>query len=124
LGGYDGSELNTAESYNLKTNSWTTLPNMPTARSSGGAAAAPCPGGTIASGCIYAVDGYNNGIVNVVEVYNTWNNSWLTETPDPVSRDLLAVVAARAPFGGSGTRIYAIDGSNDPILNTNEALTP
>jgi hypothetical protein len=127
FGGYNGSALKTAASYNPKTNSWTTLADMPTAREGLGAAAGPCPGGTIPNGCVYAVDGFaNTGDVNVVEVYNTFNNTWLTETPDPYpgGREELAVVAARAPFGGSGTRIYAIDGDDGSITNVNEALTP
>jgi hypothetical protein len=127
FGGYNGIYLKTAASYNPKTNLWTTLPDMPTARDELGAAAGPCPGGTIPNGCVYAVDGYNStGDLNVVEVYNTFNNTWSTESPDPYpgGRDQLAVVAARAPFGGSGTRIYAIDGDNSSTTNVNEALTP
>jgi hypothetical protein len=118
--------LSTAEAFNPKTNSWTTLASMPTARYKLGTAAGPCPGGTVAGGCVYAIDGYNNsGFVNVVEGYNTFTNTWFTETPDPVSRDELAVVAARAPFGGSGTRIYAIDGvSTAGVIKINEAITP
>jgi hypothetical protein len=119
------SRLNTAEAFNPKTNSWTTLAPMLTARRGPGAAAAPCPGGTVPDGCVYVVDGGGlSGYLNVVEGYNTFNNTWFTETPDPVSRNDLAVIAARAPFGGSGTRIYAIDGNNGSTLNTNEALTP
>jgi hypothetical protein len=126
FGGYNGSYLKTAESYNPKTNLWTTLADMLTAREGLGAAAGPCPGGTIPNGCVYAVDGYNTGALNVVEVYNTFHNTWSTEAPDPYpgGREELAVVAARAPFGGSGTRIYAIDGEDGGITNVNEALTP
>jgi hypothetical protein len=125
FGGLNGGFLQTAEAFNPKTNSWTTLALMPTARSELGAAAGVCPGGTIPNGCVYAVDGYNGGPLNVVEGYNTFNNTWFTETPDPYpgGRAELAVVAARAPFGGSGTRIYAIDGLPG-ITNVNEALTP
>jgi hypothetical protein len=126
LGGWTGiSELNTAESFNPKTNTWTTLPNMLTARDSGAAAAAPCPGGTIAGGCIYTADGY--GGPNTVEGYNTFNNTWFTETPDPYGpgRFQLAGAAARC-FGKSGTCFYAIDGDQGggTVLNLNEALTP
>jgi hypothetical protein len=125
FGGYNGSELQTAESFNPRTNNWTTLPDLPTARDSGGAAATPCPGGTIAGACIHVVDGEGNaGATNTVEAYNTWNNTWFTETSDPIARDQLAVVAARAPFGGSATRVYAIDGHAESKLNVNEALTP
>jgi kelch-like protein 19 len=127
FGGYNGVELNTAESFNPKTNLWTTLPNLLTARDSGGAAATPCPGGTIAGGCIHVVDGEaNNVVMNTVEAYNTWNNTWFTETSDPIARSQLAVVAARAPSGGSGTRVYAIDGHDTTATktNVNEALTP
>jgi kelch-like protein 8/kelch-like protein 20 len=128
FGGHNGSGyLQTAEAFNPKTNSWTTLAPMLTARFALGAAAGVCPGGTIPNGCVYAVDGSNGGPLSVVEGYNTFTNTWFTETPDPFNggggREELAVVAARAPFGGSGTRIYAIDG--DPSdTNVNEALTP
>jgi hypothetical protein len=126
FGGYNGSYLKTAESFNPKTNSWTTLADMLTARDELGAAAGPCPGGTIPNGCVYAVDGYNGSALSVVEGYNTFSNTWFTETPDPHpgGRYQLAVVAARAPFGGSGTRIYAIDGEGNSTTNVNEALTP
>jgi hypothetical protein len=123
IGGYNGSYLNTAESFNPKTNSWTTLSNMLTARYEGGAAGAPCPGGTVVGGCIYTVDGF--GGMNTVEAYNTWNNTWLTETADPFSggRGQLAAVAARC-FGKSGICVYATDGDNITTSNVNEALTP
>jgi hypothetical protein len=125
FGGKNAAVLNTAEAFNPNTNSWTTLPNLPTPRFLGGAAGAPCPGGTIVGGCIYAVDGNNQGPLNTVEAYNTWNNTWLTETPDPLSRPRwqLAVVAARC-FGQSGICVYAMDGDNKAFLNVNESLKP
>jgi hypothetical protein len=126
FGGGAGGFLTTAESYNPRTNGWTTLPMMPTYRDRGGAAAAPCPGGTIAAGCIYAVDGLGGtGPLNRVEAYNTFTNTWFTETPDPISRQELAVVAARCSVGQSGICVYALDGeSGSGVINTNESLKP
>jgi hypothetical protein len=126
FGGLHGAFLTTAEAFNVNSNDWTTVMPMPAPRGLMGAAAAPCPGGTVPAGCVYLVDGFHGSVLGVVEVYNTFTNTWLTETPDPTSRANLAVVAARAPFGGSGMRIYAIDGEVAPgtALDINEALTP
>jgi hypothetical protein len=115
--------MNINEIYSPATNTWSTGPPMPTARAALAAAAAPCPGGAIPAGCIYAIGGVNGAPLNVVDVYNTFTNSWFTETPMPTKRDFLAAAEARC-FGRAGTCVYAIDGTNDPLLNTNEALKP
>jgi kelch-like protein 8/kelch-like protein 20 len=122
IGGFVGSYLNTNEIYNPAANTWSTGPTMPTARDGLAAAAAPCPGGSISAGCIYAIGGYNGTArVNTVEVYNTFMNTWFTETPMPTKRSELAAAAARC-FSQAGTCVYAIDGRDGTVLTTNEAL--
>jgi hypothetical protein len=128
LGGYDGTKvIGTVESYNPRTNTWTTVAAMPSPREALGAASAPCPGGTIAGGCVYAIDGDGSGggpILKTVEVYNTFNNTWSTLTPDPKAREALAVAAARCP-SSSATCIYGIGGgSGTKVFDTSEALRP
>ncbi|GIH02687.1 hypothetical protein Rhe02_07540 [Rhizocola hellebori] len=59
-GANGGAGLQTAESYNPATDSWTSLPNMPTGRGFLGASSAPCSfqhWGT----CVYAVGGLETG---------------------------------------------------------------
>jgi hypothetical protein len=123
--GFNASELNTNEAYRPASNSWNTLAADPTRRAHLGAAAAPCPGGTIAVGCIYAVGGEVADIeLSTNEAYSTFTNNWLTEAPMPTARDDLAVVAARCPFGSSRTCVYAIGGFGATALNTNEIYHP
>jgi hypothetical protein len=124
LGGYDGSTaLSKVEVFSPKLNTWTTVASMPTARAALGAASAPCPGGTIPGGCVYAIGGDDESgtILNKVEVYSTFNNTWSTLTPDPKAREALAVAAGRC----GSTCIYAIDGGDDSVVfDTTEALHP
>jgi hypothetical protein len=129
IGGFGAVQLNTNEIYSPATNTWSTGPTMPTARDGLAAAAAPCPGGSIAGGCVYAVGGSDSSgaALNTVEVYNTFTNTWFTETPLPTKRDFLAAAGGRC-FGQAGTCVYAIDGFDGAFvggfLNANEALKP
>jgi hypothetical protein len=126
-GNDDTSVLQKNEAYNTMTNSWRTLPDMPTAREDAAAAAAPCPGGTIAGGCVYVVGGRGSAgtELKTVQIYNTFTNSWSTETDMPTARDDLGAAAARC-FGQTGTCVYAIGGGNSTTdaLANNEALKP
>jgi hypothetical protein len=63
IGGYNGSDLNSVEYYDLSTGtsgSWTTMTNSLTMVRHGlAAASAPCPGSS--STCLYAIGGANGG---------------------------------------------------------------
>jgi hypothetical protein len=126
IGGWNGAFLSTNEVFNPATNTWSSLAPMPTPREGLAGAAAPCPGGTIAAGCVFVFGGDNNsGILNTVEVYRTWDNTWLTLPAMPTARTELAGASARC-LSGSGTCLYAIDGDTlgAGVLNTNESLKP
>src|SRR6266851_1912618 len=97
--------------------SWSTVAPMPTARQELAAAAG-------ADGRIYAIGGANfvNNVymvLDTVEAYDPFRNSWSTVAPMPTARHLLAAVA------GPDGRIYAIGGEKiGSVLNTVEAYDP
>jgi hypothetical protein len=69
---------------------WSTNASAPTGRKELGAAAAPCPGGTIASRCVYVIGGSDGTVdVNTNEIYNPFTNVWSTGAPMPTKRSLL-----------------------------------
>jgi hypothetical protein len=124
IDGADSKIVNKNEAYRPASNSWTTLASDPTLRADLGAAAAPCPGGTIAAGCVYAIGGYGGTELSTNEAYSTFINAWLLQAPMPTPRQALAVVAARCPFGSSRTCVYAIGGFGATFLQTTEIYNP
>jgi Kelch motif len=70
IGGVSGSDaLSTVEEYSPATNSWATLPSMPTARYGLAGAAAPCTAARHRT-CVYAIDGVSGGtVLNTVEAF-------------------------------------------------------
>jgi hypothetical protein len=126
VGGFDGSNaVGTFEGYSPESNSWTTLPSMPTARFRLGAAAAPCPQG-VKGTCLFAVGGQTNGLgLHFVEAYSPKSNSWLTLPTMPTGRQRLAAVAAPCTNGIKGTCVYAVGGVNPSgVLGTLEMFVP
>jgi hypothetical protein len=121
--------VNTVEAYSPATNSWATLPSLPTARPNMTAATAPCPGARNRT-CVYAIGGSTNGgtlAVNTVEAYSPATNSWATLPPMPTARSYLAGAAAPCPGARNRTCVYAIGGSTNgatSAVNTVEAYSP
>ncbi|MCW7942644.1 hypothetical protein AAW14_11415 [Streptomyces hygroscopicus] len=130
VGGYDGTnDLNTLEAYSPATNSWVTLPPMPTARRLLAAAAAPCPRNVagLRGTCVYAIGGFHGVDLNTVEAYSPATNTWATLPPMPTARENLAASTAPCPRGVAGLRgtcVFAIGGRNSAILDTVEAYSP
>lgn len=92
--------VNTVESYNPATNTWTTLASMPTARYALGV-------GTI-GGILYAVGGFDgSNVLDVVEAYNPATDTWTQMNPMPS--------ATLDPGVGTinGT-LYVVGGSTSP----------
>lgn len=104
--------LNTVESYDPATNSWTPKAAMPTARegmTSG-----------VVNGKIYVIGGFNEnfGVVNTVEVYDPTTDSWSSGEAMPSARTGL-------PSGVVNNIIYAIGGYDGFVdLKTVEQFTP
>jgi hypothetical protein len=127
-GGDNGVVVSTFEAYNQRTNAWSTLPSMPTARESVAAAAAPCPFGQ-AGTCIYAAGGAltttNTGYVTTLEAYRPAGNTWTTLAPMPTAREEAGAAAAPCPLGQAGTCVYVAGGRNGAgALKTLESYNP
>jgi N-acetylneuraminic acid mutarotase len=114
--------FNAVEAYDPRTNTWSTVAPMPTARA--GLAAATGPDGRI-----YAIGGcaYDHGAcrsLKTVEAYDPATNTWSTVASLPTPRDSLAAVT------GPDGRIYATGGcrdcgvTNQPPTNTVEVYDP
>ncbi|MEU1185326.1 hypothetical protein ABZ464_48520 [Streptomyces sp. NPDC005820] len=88
---------------------WITLPSLPKARADLAAAAAPCPRGQSGS-CLYAVGGWDSGVLATAQAYNQRTNAWSTLPDLPTPRYGLAAAAAPCPDGQSGTCVYALGG--------------
>ncbi|HEX6406314.1 MAG TPA: kelch repeat-containing protein, partial [Gemmatimonadales bacterium] len=98
--------------YNPSTNSWSTVPAMPTPR----VAAA----GGLIGGKLYVVGGRNGSTYyNSVEVYDPLTNAWTSTAGMPAARGGLGV-------GVINGALYATGGRNaaTAALVTNERLTP
>jgi IPT/TIG domain/Kelch motif len=104
--GIHSSGLNTAEVYTPKTNSWSSLPPMSTARSYLAAATGP-------DGRIYAIGGDDNSYVaNIlasVEAYDPIQNVWQPVAAMPGRRSTAG--ASVGPFGGINV-VGGSDGAN------------
>ncbi|MCW7940587.1 hypothetical protein AAW14_00550 [Streptomyces hygroscopicus] len=130
FGGFNGSDLNTMEAYSPATNTWATLPSMPTARHALAGAAAPCPRGVdgLEGTCVFAIGGRNgSGFLSTVEAYSPATNTWATLPSMPTARESLAGATAPCPKGvdgREGTCVFAIGGDNPGFLNTVEAYSP
>ncbi|MFI7502405.1 Kelch repeat-containing protein [Streptomyces sp. NPDC049687] len=117
-----GSTLATAESYNRRTNAWSTLPPLPAPRSALAAAAAPCPDG-LGGTCVYALGG--SGVSGAVTFYNPAVNAWGTATPLKTARRSFAAASAPCPAGQGGMCVYAVGGvGSSGALATVESFNP
>ncbi|MCX4528789.1 MULTISPECIES: kelch repeat-containing protein [unclassified Streptomyces] len=120
IGGGNTTALATAEAYSTETNTWLTLPSMPTARSGSAAATAPCVEGVGLRGtCVYVfggnlLTGGPNDVVATVEAYSPATNTWATVTPMQTPRVGHGGTAAPCPegLGLHGTCVYAAGGGN------------
>ncbi|MFF8846472.1 Kelch repeat-containing protein [Streptomyces sp. NPDC015127] len=135
IGGFTGTEwpdpahdVGTVEAYSPATNTWRTLPDLPTARSFPAATTAPCPRDVegLRGACVYTVGG---AFGNVVEAYSPATNAWRTLPSLGTSRDAPGSATAPCPENVEGLRgacVYAIGGFNptDNILDTVEAYSP
>lgn len=118
VGGSSSTPLPTLEAYDPRNDSWSKLPDMPTARL--GLAAAV---GT--DGRIYAIGGGDFDAATrraTVEAYDPATKKWTTMASMPTARTHLAAVT------GQDGRIYALGGIVGPLvqdaLSTVEAYTP
>ncbi|MFG2993676.1 kelch repeat-containing protein [Streptomyces sp. NPDC048257] len=112
-----GTALATAEAYSTETNTWLTLPNIPTARVGAAAATAPCAEGLGLKGtCVYVFGGSSGAAsaLTTVEAYSPATNTWATVTPLQTARIGHAGASGPCPggLGLRGTCVYALGGSN------------
>jgi hypothetical protein len=132
IGGYSspGVAVNTVEAYSPATNTWATLPSLPTARYYLAGATAPCPRGHgLAGTCVYAIGGFSSPgfALNTVQAYSPATNTWATLPSEPTARAGLAGATAPCPRGHglAGTCVYAIGGkSTAGVLNIVQAYSP
>ena len=109
------SPLSNLQAYNPATNTWTTLPAMPTARGF-------CSGGVV-NGQLYVAGGETNlaltGVLSTVESYNPSTNSWTTQASLPTAVN----GSASGVLNGN---LYVVGGSdinnNPTALNQEGAL--
>ncbi|WP_353961748.1 kelch repeat-containing protein [Streptomyces sp. NBC_01619] len=136
IGGVRGERpliSNAVEAYSPATNTWATLPSMPTKRSLTGAATTLCPRHIdgLKGTCVYAVGGRGFfAALNTVEAYSPATNTWATLPSMPTAHAGLHGNAARCPKEADDLRttmcVYAIGGFNEtfPALDTVEAYNP
>jgi len=113
LGGRTGSTvIDDAEAYDSRSDSWSNIASLPTARQ--GLAAT-----TGLDGRIYTAGGFNEGPLGVVEVYEPGSDQWFTISPMPTRRH-----SAAAATGQDG-RVYVMGGrASDGPLNVVEVYDP
>ncbi|MGZ4246089.1 MAG: Kelch repeat-containing protein, partial [Solirubrobacteraceae bacterium] len=107
-GGPVVTPVKTQNIFNPATNTWTTGPDLGTARAGHAAVTGP-------DGCIYAIGGVIDStgtVTNSVERYNPVTNAWGAVASMPTARQGLAACVV-------GNLIYAIGGQN----STSQALT-
>ncbi|QUI25464.1 hypothetical protein HZI73_25595 [Vallitalea pronyensis] len=104
IGGYNNSELNVVEAYDIATDTWITKASMPTARWSLDVAEV--------NGKIYAIGGQNleNEYLDTVEEYDPATDTWTTKASMPTPRHYLSVAEVNG-------KIYAIGGSSGLSYN-------
>jgi hypothetical protein len=106
-GGAD-SNLAAAEAYDVGSDRWMTLPEMPTAR--GGIAAA-----ATSNGFVVAVGGEGDRAFEEVEAYDVKNDRWLSLPPMLTARHGLGVVAIL-------NRVYTLAGGPQPGFAFSDAV--
>src|SRR5713226_10201813 len=76
---------NTVERYDPKTNIWTSLSPMPTARAALAAATGQCPLPKADLVCVYAIGGFNGAALTTVEAYDPSTDTWqaVASLPSP-----------------------------------------
>ncbi|WP_133914136.1 Kelch repeat-containing protein [Streptomyces sp. NBC_00582] len=121
VGGYNNGNLATVESYNRSSNTWSLLPHLPSARSSLGAAAAPCPDG-LSGTCLYALGG--SGGSRSVNFFNPAVNSWGSTTSLTTGRAAFGTASAPCPTGQTGTCVYVFGGIGTTVLASAEVFNP
>src|SRR5205823_4258057 len=117
LGGLPGAptDLATAEGYDPTTDTWTTLPSMPTARA--GLAVVGVDSSQPCGGYLYALGGGWLTYTAAVERYNPATNTWSTLSPLTQARRSLG-----ATFSLNGAQIVTSGGWNDYYVPTTEGL--
>ncbi|MEJ8645376.1 kelch repeat-containing protein [Streptomyces sp. MS1.HAVA.3] len=125
--------MNTAEAYSPATDTWRTLPALPTARYALAGATAPCPKDVegLRGICVYAIGGFTGASwpdsafdTSTVEAYSPATNTWKTLPGLPTARSQLAASTAPCPKGIErlkGACVYAIGGA---FGDTVEAYSP
>ena len=100
-------------------NSWTTMAEMPTARSGLGVA--------VVNGKIYAIGGMNGVHLNTNEEYDPATNTWATKKPMPTPRNRFGIaVYQNKIYVIGGGRYGGYTGANevyDPLTDTWETKT-
>ncbi|MGR4882862.1 Kelch repeat-containing protein [Streptomyces sp. LARHCF249] len=105
-------ELASVEVYSPALNAWQYVPDLPTARISSAAAAAPCPEG-ISDGCVYVLGGFNGATtLDTAEAYSPVTNAWVTLPSMPTARRQHGVAAAPCPKNTGNDCVYAFGGLN------------
>lgn len=100
-------KVTTFTSYDVKSGSWETLPNMPEARDHAG--------GALIGGTLYVVGGRDRGQVNVRDTVNAYDVSkrrWTERSPMPTPRGGIAAAAI-------GRKIYTFGGEGNHEPGTN-----
>ncbi|MBW5482976.1 Kelch repeat-containing protein [Streptomyces bambusae] len=119
----DAPTLDTVEAYSPATDTWRTLPGLPTARYAPAGASAPCPEDVegLEGTCVYAIGGFTGPEwpnpafdTSTVEAYSPATNTWKTLPSLNTARSQLAATTASCPKdvdGLKGTCVYAIGGA-------------
>ena len=118
MGGFNGtSYLNTFEVFNPSDSSWSSPSTSGTFTARGALTSSTLYGKIYTMGGInYTNGGYHN--VNIVEVFDTAQNSWMTPVTSGTftARELLTSSVV-------GNKIYVMGGNGGGFLNTNEVFT-
>ena len=118
-GGYSGNKwVACTKKFSLNTNTWSTLPPMPTARSGGS--------GVVVGGRFFVVAGGYNGhqglCLNVVEAFDTDKQAWIVLAPMLRNRTTCAIAACGSKVyiagGYSGREYLASAEEYDIMTNT------
>ncbi|MFE1311743.1 kelch repeat-containing protein [Streptomyces sp. NPDC058755] len=115
IGGQNANSpaLGTVEAYSPATNTWRSLPQLPTPRYAVTATTAPCPQAVrgLAGTCGYAIGGFTGTQwpdpahdVGTVEAYSPATNTWRTPPQLPTTRSFAAATTAPCPPAVAGLR--------------------
>ncbi|MFJ6937286.1 Kelch repeat-containing protein [Streptomyces sp. NPDC101132] len=119
------------EAYSPASNTWISLPAMPTAREGITATTAPCPNG-VQGDCLYTAGGVvpnTDAATTTVEAYSTATNTWITLPGLKTPRTLAASATGPCPegLGLSGSCVYVFGGQDVNLKNyltSVEAFSP